>query len=249
MLSIVHSADHGLDWGRPLALKRWRFLRMGENSVEVEGAAWHSFEDRDFRKQWVDIILGGTLERRTALRTIRTGEWGAAIEAARAYEPDECDQVLLAQDLREELAPPDNQLAAIVSFENAKKLAVRDVLSIILARDSAPPRLRGQAAKTLGKALCNAEKDRRTKQWRADAGALIAGLDDPSPEVRYHSAFGLGVARVSKALPKLRQLAKFDRSRIRLGSVAKEAREAIECIEGGKWPKGDERSTRRSRSP
>ena len=62
---------------------------------------------------------------------------------------------------------------------------------------------------------------------------LMAGLRDPSREVRFWCAYALGEGRVRRALPELRRL-KGDRSRVRgMWSIAREVRWAIATIEAG----------------
>jgi hypothetical protein len=79
----------------------------------------------------------------------------------------------------------------------------------------------GEAAKAL--ALCH-----RTKSH----DVLLAGLNDPSKDVRFSSAFSLGEMAEKRALPSLQCLTTTDRRMVKgFHSVAKEAANAIENIQ------------------
>jgi len=95
------------------------------------------------------------------------------------------------------------------------------------------PRVRGQAAETLGYIT----RDRRTRQYREVAHALIDALADASPIVRFWAAFALGSMRARQAVPALRHLATTDQE-VCPGwwRVGDEAGDAVISIEGGTPP-------------
>ena len=91
-------------------------------------------------------------------------------------------------------------------------------------------RVRGQAAGAIAEQLefsSSADPMRRVAE-----ATLLELLHDPSPMVRFWSAFALGKLRTTAALPVLQELKK-DRTPVPLWwTVGEEASDAIELIEG-----------------
>ena len=106
-----------------------------------------------------------------------------------------------------------------------------DDLRAIVRRTSVETEVRGQAAEALG-----------LLQSREAVQDLIDALEDRAAEVRYWAAYALGRIRDRRALPALEELARTDQRPIELGTVASEAREAIDSIlspEAGSESSGD----------
>jgi HEAT repeat protein len=95
------------------------------------------------------------------------------------------------------------------------------------------PRVRGQAAETLGYLTCDA----RTRRYKETARALVDALGDPSPDVRFWAAFALGGMGALAAVPALQRLAATDEA-VCSGwwRVADEAGDALVRIAGGSPP-------------
>jgi HEAT repeat protein len=84
------------------------------------------------------------------------------------------------------------------------------------------PALRGEAAEALGNLKA---------RGREVVAALVTSLDDPSPDVRFFSAFALGVVGTRAVLPELEKVAAADEGVAEpWGSVAVEAKTAIDAI-------------------
>lgn len=93
------------------------------------------------------------------------------------------------------------------------------------------PEIRAQAAEGLANALdcCSP----RFAWFRRAETALIEALDDPAVQVRWWSAFALGVARSRKAVSKLRELAADDHTMLPgWWTLAEEAEDALSNIVG-----------------
>jgi len=71
-----------------------------------------------------------------------------------------------------------------------------------------PFEVRAQAAEGFANLL--AHVDRRTKPYHLVLPALLHGLNDPSPEVRFWTCFALGNMRAKQALPQLERVAAED---------------------------------------
>jgi HEAT repeat protein len=108
------------------------------------------------------------------------------------------------------------------------KRALRPLL-YILGRKSEENRVRARAAEGVGCLLAIVRDDRRS--YRNGLAALKAGLQDPDPEIRFWSVYGLQAARAREALPALRRLTR-DRAAVSgLGTVGRAARHALRQFE------------------
>jgi len=96
------------------------------------------------------------------------------------------------------------------------------VLRSVLRDTSEGPAVRGVAAESLGRL--------RSPEALDD---LLAALSDREPEVRFFAAYALGLLGSRDALDALSRVAGEDEASLAgFGSVAEEAREAIEAIQG-----------------
>ena len=104
-----------------------------------------------------------------------------------------------------------------------------------------PAAVRVQAAEGIGDCVPqHVVRRHRSRLYRRCAAALVAALDDPHPDVRFFAAFSLGKLRARTALPRLRQLAEYDKGQSSLlWSVKEEAVDAIHSIEHGRSPDPD----------
>jgi hypothetical protein len=108
--------------------------------------------------------------------------------------------------------------------------AFEPLLTVLTETDELPT-TRAAAAEGLGNLLQHADPE--SMRFRLARSVLIACLRDPSPEVRFWSAFALGCMKAEEALPHLRRLAASDRSTCPgWWAVADEARDAIQLILG-----------------
>ena len=91
------------------------------------------------------------------------------------------------------------------------------------------PRVRAQAAEGLANTMT---MERRGKPlYRPAVDALLAGLNDPSPQVRFWSVFALWQIRAREALPELERLAATDQAMCPgWWTVAEEASDAIASL-------------------
>jgi len=73
--------------------------------------------------------------------------------------------------------------------------------------------VRGQAAEALGMLHSNPDPGKsRLRRFRIAENALINGLSDPSPTVRFWCCFALGGLRSKRAIEPLLRLKRFDRA-------------------------------------
>jgi hypothetical protein len=106
----------------------------------------------------------------------------------------------------------------------------------VLADASRPDLVRGQAAESIGNVLAFKSRHRQ----RTQAGRiLIDCLGDPSPVVRFWSAFALGSMPYRKALPALRVLTTDQEICPDWWRVGDEASDAIDRIKGREPPDRD----------
>jgi len=98
------------------------------------------------------------------------------------------------------------------------------VLRSVLRDTSEAPSVRGVAAESLGRLGSPEALD-----------DLLAALSDPEPEIRFFAAYALGLLGSRDALDALSRVAGEDEASLAgFGSVADEAREAIEAITSDK---------------
>lgn len=145
-----------------------------------------------------------------------------AFEAAKAVWEDSDIQLQrpLIQTLRNGRRP-FNRAAAAYAMQVVSTLQTIRALEGAVRNKREHPRVRGEAAEAL--AHCHRRKSH---------DVLLAGLRDPSKDVRFWCAFALGEMAEKRAVPALKRLVATD-SRIVKGfrSVAKEADDAIENIQ------------------
>lgn len=109
--------------------------------------------------------------------------------------------------LRSEAPVTARENAAYLLINAFDRTATPDLIAVLSNRNDAP-RVRAQAAETLG--MLYQLRDRRKFAFRKTAEALMSVLDDPSPEVRFWTVFALGVMRCRKALAQIEHLAATD---------------------------------------
>lgn len=98
----------------------------------------------------------------------------------------------------------------------------------ILRNRSESPTVRGNAAESLGVLL---RFGRKSPKYRRTESTLIKALNDPNAEVRFWALYALGEMLSTRALPKIRRIAKDDKARVpKWWSVKREAQEVIERI-------------------
>lgn len=104
---------------------------------------------------------------------------------------------------------------------------IYDTMMRVPADQSEHEAVRAQAAEGLANILGYC--DRRTRRFRRAQELLIECLCEPSPEVRFWSAFALGEMHSTRALPELQRLAETDHVKCRNWWLVSE--EAADCIE------------------
>lgn len=114
-----------------------------------------------------------------------------------------------------------NRAAAAYAMQMVSTSKTIAALERAIQNKSEHPYVRGQAAESL--AHCHRKKSHNV---------LLAGLADPSKDVRFWCSFALGEMADKRAVPALRVLVQGDHRTIRgFHSVAKEAAAAIRNIE------------------
>jgi HEAT repeat protein len=113
---------------------------------------------------------------------------------------------------------------------STQRLITRTLLAHLADPDEAPA-VRGEAAEQLGCWWPGSGELRRDV-----VANLLAGLDDPAPDVRFWCAYALGTLRVRRAIPRLRELVGDPAVADQFWSVGEEAVWAIMTILHGSWP-------------
>jgi hypothetical protein len=99
----------------------------------------------------------------------------------------------------------------------------------IMQSSRVPVQVRGQAAEGLGAHW----PSRRRSSWPKVEKAILTGLRDPSPTVRFWCCYAAGHMHLRSALPELRRLKANDHAICRgWWRVSEEAEDAIEWIHG-----------------
>lgn len=103
------------------------------------------------------------------------------------------------------------------------------MMILIFADANEAPLVRGQAAEALSYAFYMVSRD--SEAYRAAVDALIAGLEDPSPEVRYCAVNALGTTQDRALIPVIARMLD-DHTPVPgwLGTVADEAARALDWI-------------------
>ena len=187
--------------------------------------------------------------RRRSPRTIHPARLAKLERALRGEDPG-----LIAQRAADALGKTregQRLLVRVISSPGAPALREAAVYGLLFApvapahlvlmrRVLADPRedagVRGQAAEVLGSHYSN-HPHLWQRRYQRVVRALVRGLDDPDPEVRYWCIFALSDRRHTWLLPKLRHIAATDtaQSRSRM-PLRKEALDAIEDIEWASMP-------------
>ena len=105
-----------------------------------------------------------------------------------------------------------------------------DMMIQILSNPSETASMRDRAADAIGDLF---ECHRKVKRRVEGINALIAALQDPSPEVRFTACFSLGKIEAHEAIGPLRQLSATDHEvAAHYGPVAKQATYSCDYLEG-----------------
>ena len=116
---------------------------------------------------------------------------------------------------------PFNRVAAAFAMQIVSTPRTVRALERAVKNQSERPRVRGEAAESL--AHCHRKESHRV---------LLAGLKDPSKDVRFWCAFALGEMAEERAIPSLKRLIASDRRIVKgFYSVAKEATDAMGKIQ------------------
>ena len=201
--------------GHVSPLRRWR-NEIGGRSARRSGIASQSMTEtptghpRD-GYEWAKTLIAAPLTE---------PETDELIEAARSAEPDGAQMAAWALGFGE---IPENLLLG----------AVRALLDV-LVDSTCPGPVRGQAAEAVAEQL---EFSDHLDPARLDAETSLTDmLNDPSAQVRFWCAFGLGKLQTTAALPTLRALTVDTTSVPGWWTVGEEASDAINTIEGRQPP-------------
>jgi uncharacterized protein (UPF0147 family) len=114
--------------------------------------------------------------------------------------------------------------------EHLRGGAIRALLEL-MSDTTQPSALRAQAAEAAAEKL---EYSETNESLRVAAETLLVDvLNDPQPEVRFWSVFGLGTLRTAAAMPVLRRLTSDTALLPQWWTVGEEAVDAIDLIEAG----------------
>jgi len=112
------------------------------------------------------------------------------------------------------------------------KPSQEELLLSILEDPNQPVSTRSQAAEGL-----HLVWDARTRLYKRTVQALLEGLRDPSPELRFWCAYSLGQMQAKAAIPELERVAQEDPDVLPgWWAVRDEAADALTHIRGGPWP-------------
>jgi HEAT repeat protein len=182
-----------------------------------------------WRRRAVTVLLGLLPSDDVSLRA-------SVVEALGRVGGERAFQALL-RAMQEDPDATVREMAAYVLTGSGDDRTYEPMVAALQETAEAVP-VRTQAAEALGELLWAA--DHRNKRVRRAARALIHALRDPAPEVRFWSAFALGTMRTRAALPELRRLAAADTAMCPgWWPVQDEARDAIQNIRTGVWPRCD----------
>jgi HEAT repeat protein len=168
------------------------------------------------------------LKDRRLLRALAKGDEAARWEAARQLSHKDDPAILrkLERLLQSGRSDEAREAAAyVLGFCGKTELA--SVLARVLANRVEPAAVRAYAAEGLGHLL---QHETVLAEMR---GAILLGLRDPDPQVRFWSAFAAGVLELPESRPHLERLAETDRTPIEgWWTVAEEADWALRVLDG-----------------
>lgn len=168
-------------------------------------------------------------ERESALENIVGDNLQSTVEAAKALSSDKTATsrllALLAKESRVE-----NRHAILYALSWHANLGTWDLMVRIFTDAREDPKVRGQAAEALSYMFAYQRSD--SKEFEAAVKALIDGLKDPSPEVRYCAVNALGSTGHLPLEPVIRGML-MDSTPVKgwIGTVGDEASRALECLE------------------
>lgn len=172
------------------------------------------------------------LKRRRLLRALAKGDEAARWEAARQLShKDDAATLRKLERLLQNSGNEDARGAAAYVLGFSGKVELAPELARVLANRVEPPAVRAYAAEGLGHLL---QYETVLAEVR---GAILLGLRDPEPEVRFWSAFAAGVLGLQETRPHLVHLADTDGEEIDgWWTVAEEAEWALRILNGEEDP-------------
>lgn len=185
----------------------------------------------------------GQLRRKAAapalvalLRGDRPDHWWPAANALAHLNSRRALPALIAL-LHDKGDPLQREAAACAlsfSYYPGSEATLTTVFVAVLTRADEVPRVRAQVAE--GLAYLHEFGDREGAAFAQARDALLAMLRDPTPEVRFWSAFALGNLRVAEATPALAALTTDTTPVPGWWTVGEEASDALIKIQGGEPP-------------
>jgi HEAT repeat protein len=169
--------------------------------------------------------------RRRLLRELAHGDEAVRWEAARelAHKRDAATLRRLESLLQDGDDEARGAAAYVLGFSGKPELA--PALARVLANRLETPTVRAYAAEGLGHLL---QYETVLAEVR---GAVLLGLRDAEPEVRFWSAFAAGVLELLESRPYLERLAATDRTPVKgWWTVAEEAEWAMRVLDGDPDP-------------
>jgi HEAT repeat protein len=168
-------------------------------------------------------------ERESAFKDILGPDLGAIVQAAHLLSADKSTTSRLLQVLETERRL-DNRHAILYALTWHADLATWNLMVSIFADSNETPKVRGQAAEALSYMFAYQRSD--SKEFEAAVKALIDGLKDPSPEVRYCAVNALGSTGHPPLEPVIRGMLR-DSTPVKgwIGTVGDEASRALEWLE------------------
>jgi HEAT repeat protein len=139
-------------------------------------------------------------ERESALKKIVGSDREDIVRAAKVLESDKSTTSRLVQLLESE-ARPENRQGILYALSWHADLRTWDLMVRVFSDALENPKVRGQAAEGLAYMFSDIGLD--SKEFEAGVKALIGGLDDPSPEVRYCAVHALGTTGHLPLIPVL----------------------------------------------
>lgn len=168
-------------------------------------------------------------QRESALKDILGPDLGAIVQAAHLLSADKSTTSRLLQVLEDERRV-DNRHAILYALTWHANLATWGLMVSIFADSNETPKVRGQAAEALSYMFGYVGRD--SKEFEAAVKALLDGLKDASPEVRYCAVNALGATGHLPLMPAITEMLA-DHTPVPgwVGTVSDEASRALEWLE------------------
>lgn len=137
------------------------------------------------------------------------------------------DLIAIAEDRSDHRAELATWALGFGTVPTRQRARVLDVLTDLLADRERDPKVRGQAAESIGELF---EYHRASPARRRAVAALLVALGDELPEVRFWAVFSLGKIRDAAAVPAIQALTGDPAVIAGWGAVDAEARGALRAI-------------------